>query len=476
MEKGVTRQYETVFQYKTVMFLIAFPLLILLGLLMRLHQAEYINVGIGEFYSYMSLHGIGMTMLIFSMVVGGTRYVLAMQSAALDTKMGIDLFYAEVLAFLLIGVAGVVGKFAGGWYFLYPLPFQASFWTSWSIGLTYFALIILMTSWLLNVLEILVSMRKEYGGSRLLTLFSENTSISLSSRITLVSLWIAIPVLLIGIGVSLAFLVVYFMPETELPALLMKNLAMMLEIFLRQITIMMAVGWITTFMNTHELPGRQGRFFLSGWGATFLLFLLSFLTFLGHMVFPGLQRFEAWSGLTIIAALPAAIATFYLVMKHLTWPLLRNDILSQSIWIAGFVWLVSCLAGTITIMKSDTLEHTLWVNGQFHTGMLLVVILLIFYLIFFRLSSNVSRSLLRIGRLGYKIYLLAATGFIGMFFMAGVYSVPRRYSDYTAIAVESTRNMGVITAQVSAVFIVLLLLGLVLLYVAILKTLKAKEK
>src|SRR5574340_931212 len=63
-----------------VTFLIIFPLLITLGLLMRLNQGKVIKLPVNDFYALMTLHGLGMIGVLFSIAFAGIWYLISTRS------------------------------------------------------------------------------------------------------------------------------------------------------------------------------------------------------------------------------------------------------------------------------------------------------------------------------------------------------------------------------------------------------------
>ncbi len=462
MQEAEMIKHERLLKHRILVFLLAFPLLILLGLLMRLHQAGRINVGIGEFYTYMTLHGMGMTILTFSTVLAVLWHVLGRKYVRLNPDLGRDLFYTELLGFLLIVVGGLIGKFAGGWYFLYPLPFKASFWTSWSVGMTYFALLLIILSWFVTVWHLIKNLLKVYGSKTLTRWKGRGLSGSVPMTVftAILSLGILVLVLSIGIVLSLLYLLVYFLPSIELSPLLMQDMAMVLEEFLRIISILITMSWLSSVIS--EVSGREwllNRNTAYSWFSSAILLMIAVLVaLLNHRQSP-----ELWQLLTSFAILPVTIITFSSVWKQSKGRRRFAYNVIMAFLVGAFGWLISVIADLYGIFQLSFYKNTLWYNAQFHTAILMGVVIVLFGFFFSRLSSNVRSTWLL--NIGFKILLLGFVGFLAMFYLAGNYAVPRRYSDYTVIRSNIVQNMALITAEISSVFAGISLLGLVLLYI-----------
>ena len=120
--------------------LVLFPVLAILGLLMRTQQSGYLQAVPPEyFYAIMTLHGLGMVGTWYVGAMAGVSYRLARfvrpglavaRFAYLGTAVGV----------VLLVIATLVGRFGAGWYFLHPLPFYSGgMWPQWSIGMFFAA-------------------------------------------------------------------------------------------------------------------------------------------------------------------------------------------------------------------------------------------------------------------------------------------------------------------------------------------------
>lgn len=117
----------------SVTYLVLFPLLILLGFLMRLGQGEVMKLLLANFYAFMTLHGLGMAGVLFSMAFAAIWYLISTRFARLNTRVGYFVYFTTLLGLAGLTVATLIGKFGPGWYMLYPLPFKNPTWFSWSI-------------------------------------------------------------------------------------------------------------------------------------------------------------------------------------------------------------------------------------------------------------------------------------------------------------------------------------------------------
>src|SRR6185312_16272747 len=127
----------------SITFLVLFPFLIFLGFLMRVGQAEMKKLFLSDFYSLMTLHGLGTTALMFSFAFAIIWYLISSRYARLNIRIGYVVYFTFLIAIAGLTIGILVGKFGAGWFLLYPLPFRSGTWLSWSTGVSIISLIIL---------------------------------------------------------------------------------------------------------------------------------------------------------------------------------------------------------------------------------------------------------------------------------------------------------------------------------------------
>jgi len=140
----------------------------LLGLTMRSQQANLVNVGDSTFYTMMTVHGQFMFLGLGTFgAFGMTWYVLAKAlKRDLDYRFIDFIYWVLVLGFGLIGISGLYGGFAAGWYFLYPLPLFSvqDQWTNWGVALFSLGELLLGLAIILYCIEIIAVLVRWGGG------------------------------------------------------------------------------------------------------------------------------------------------------------------------------------------------------------------------------------------------------------------------------------------------------------------------
>ena len=104
----------------------------LAGLSMRLSQAEVITLSPSWFYRLMTLHGAGMLVGALLAMMGALWFVLR-TTVPLHLGRMLASYLAIVGGAVLVVIAVLLGGFATGWTFLWPLPFDSfGAWQPWA--------------------------------------------------------------------------------------------------------------------------------------------------------------------------------------------------------------------------------------------------------------------------------------------------------------------------------------------------------
>jgi cytochrome c oxidase subunit 1 len=135
-----------------------------LGLVMRLTQADMIGVSPAWFYRILTLHGAGMLAGALLAMMGALWFVLRA-----DVALGVGRMLAAYAAILLGAVAVVVstmiGGFAAAWTMLSPLPFlSVGQWSTWATVCFLVGIFLVGTGFLIYCVDVLEQCTRTYGG------------------------------------------------------------------------------------------------------------------------------------------------------------------------------------------------------------------------------------------------------------------------------------------------------------------------
>ena len=459
--------------------LILFPFMIILGLLMRMNQAEMVNMP--SFYAMMTLHGMGMAGTLFSGAFAALWYLL-LKYVDLNRTLHKVVLFLIVVGFVGWVTATLVGNFAAGWYILYPLPFYSmGIWPDWATGLSIFSLMVMSVAWLIGMLGLLFSMAKKYGFMNLLGwqyLFDSDPKVKINPiiMITTISILCGIAAIVAGAVMLIMYLFQFFEPALTFDALLQKNLVFFYGHVITNITLYMGVAWVYELMP--RFTGRKwgmDKVVVYSWNATLFFILFAFFHHM-YMDFeqPGILQ-KLGQIASYLSAVPATVVTAIGAIAQIHKSgLSRNWKITPLLFFLGIIgWTIGGVAAVLdsTIILNLVFHNTLWVPAHFHTYFLMgyVPFLLGFIYYFFNGDSNPEQD--KSAKYAVWTIVVGAYGFLSMFYLGGLHSIPRRFSNYMGLQFADLRAIGVNLAMISTLFITLLLIGLTVFYISLMSPL-----
>ena len=142
-----------------------FALMALIGLAMRFAQADSISISAEWFYRLMTLHAAGMLAGALLAMMGGLWLVVRSSVPALNFGRAMASYAAIVSGAVLIVVAVLIGGFAAGWTFLYPLPFDSSGqWETWAAITFLIGMGLVGVGFFVYCIDVLKATTQTYGG------------------------------------------------------------------------------------------------------------------------------------------------------------------------------------------------------------------------------------------------------------------------------------------------------------------------
>jgi cytochrome c oxidase subunit 1 len=452
----------------TLVALVLFPILALLGLVMRLSQSNLLpDLAPEWFYAVMTLHGLGMVGLWFVAGMALLSYLLAshVQVRLASSRFALG---ATLVGVALLLAATLVGRLGVGWYFLYPLPFYSGgTWPGWAAGALFVALGVLGVGWTVWSADLLWSIARRYplkaalgwhylGGKT----EPEVPPIIIISTVSLVSV-------LAGLVAAVVILVLIAVEHlgggAPSDALLMKNLTFYFGHVLVNITMYLGVAFVYELMPAYTgRPWKANRLVAVAWNAALLLVMFAYLHHL-YMDFAQ-PRWLQYLGQvsSYLISVPAAVVTIFSTLVLVWGARMRWTLTSLLLYLGVMGWALGGLAAVIdsTVAANFRFHNTLWVPAHFHSYFLMGVVLMIlgaaWHVVQELRPSPESAASERPGIVRPIVGLVGVGGYglLATFYMAGAAAVPRRYATYPA---ELAQGVGY--ARAAVVFIVLLLAG-----------------
>lgn len=446
-------------------------LMMAIGLIMRLAQGDLIEVSQVLFYQLLTVHGTGMVGIA---ALGGVAIMWHFAGRHLDLTRGI--LIANLVLFLtgVVMILGstLIGGFAAGWTFLFPLPAMGKVWGTGAAALFLGGLLIVGTGFLLIHLEMGRAIIKKYGslgrGLGWPHLFGNAAgdppppAVVASTMVTIVNT--------LGITAGAAILVMslvnLYVPAFEIDALLAKNLIFFFGHVFINATIYMAVIAVYEILPRYaERPWKPNRVFLAAWTASTVMVII---VYPHHL----LMDFAMPQWMTIMgqiisytSGLPVLVVTTFgaLMLVHRSG--IRWDVTAGLLLLGTFGWAAGVVPAIIdgTIRVNLVMHNTLWVPGHFHFYLLLGMVTMLFGFMYHLTRQSGDSSDRWFDRWAFWGFMLGALGFVFMFLYSGAASVPRRFAEHLPAWVPYDRIASVFVVVVVAsvlIFVLRFLLSL----------------
>jgi len=414
-----------------------FLVMMLLGITMRLSQADVVDIPADWYYRLLTLHGAGMLVAALLAMMGALWFVLR-PVISLSAKRLLWSYGCIVGGAVLVLVAAIVGGFATGWTFLYPLPFHPlGQWASWATVVFIVGMLLVGGGFFLYCIDLLTSTTSRYGGLTsalgLRYLFGRTEEAPPPQAIA--ATVIAIDGLIAGAGgttIVVALLNRTIDDGVIINALWAKNLTYFWGHTIANLIIYLAAGAIYVLLPRYAgRPWKTTRPLAAGWLATLVFVATAFSHHL-YMDFaqPGWAQYVSL-GASSAAALPVAVVTIYTAMM-LVWGSRYRWTLASTLLYMGFLgWAIGGVGAVLDslIPINFTLHNTLWVPAHFHTYLLMGVMLWVMAFVAHLAERAAGRSVSRTVAIAAPALLV--TGgylFVGAWYASGALGVPRRYA------------------------------------------------
>jgi cytochrome c oxidase subunit 1 len=436
----------------------------LLGLTMRLAQADAISISADWFYRVMTLHGAGMLTGAMMAMMGGLWFVLR-PSVRLGYGRMMVAYVSMLVGAVAVVIAVVIGGFAAGWTFLSPLPFDSSGqWSTWATATFLGGFVLVGVGFFVYCIDLLSCITATFGGlGRSLgipfLLGREDEApppqVIAATAVTTQGMLASA----VGTTILVALLGRTIDSGTAIDALWAKNLTFFFGHSFANLIIYLAAGMIYVL-----LPRYAGRAWKTtkpivvGWLATLLLVTTAY----SHHLYMDFVQPEAAQVISTVsssaAALPVAVVTIYTGMLLVWGSRYRWTLASVLIYLGFAGWAIGGAGAVIDSIIPINLRfhNTLWVPAHFHTYLMLGIVLWMFAFLAHLLERAANRAASRAATiLAPAMMLLGGYGLVGVWYVSGALGIPRRY----AVHLAGTDGYSV----VASIFVVIFAVGFLVL-------------
>lgn len=441
--------------------LVLFALMALIGLVMRLAQADTISISPQFFYQLMTLHAAGMLAGALLSMMGGLWFVVKSVVPALDFRRALASWATIVTGAVLVVVAVLIGGFAAGWTFLFPLPFDAAGqWSTWAAVTFIVGMGLVGIGFTIYCIDTLKATTQTYGGLSgalgLAWLRGKQSSGPPPQVIAATAVSIqGIICGAVGMTIVLALLDHTIDGQVTLDPLWAKNLTYFFGHTIANLIIYLAAGMIYVLVPLYA--GRQWKLskpLVIGWMATIVFVMTAY----SHHLYMDFVQPGSFQMVSLIAssaaAIPVAVVTIYTGMM-LVWGSRYRWTLTSVLLYLGFAgWAIGGSGAVIDslIPVNFRFHNTLWVPAHFHNYLLMGVGLWMMALISYMLERSAGRVAGRTATIWAPVLMVAGGyGFIFSWYVSGALGIPRRWAVHPAGTEEYS--------LVASIFIVVFLAG-----------------
>ena len=436
-----------------------FTLMALIGLVMRFAQADSISISPEWFYRLMTLHGAGMLAGALLSMMGGLWFVVRTVVPALDFKRALASYAAIVGGAVLIVIAVLIGGFAAGWTFLFPLPFDSSGqWETWSAVTFLVGMGLVGVGFAIYCIDVLKATTQSYGGlsGALAIKWLQGRDPTGPPPQVIAATAVSIQGIIcsaVGMTIVIALLDHTIDGQVTLDALWAKNLTYFFGHTIANLIIYLAAGMIYVLVPLYA--GRQWKLskpLAIGW-----LFTIVFvLTAYSHHLYMDFVQPGGAQMISLVAssaaAIPVAVVTIYTGMM-LVWGSRFRWTLTSVLLFLGFAgWAIGGAGAVIDSLVPINFKfhNTLWVPAHFHNYLMMGVGLWMMALVSYLLERAAGRTAGRKVSIWAPVAMVVGGyGFIFSWYVSGALGIPRRWAVHPA----GTEEYSLVASIFAVVFL-----------------------
>jgi cytochrome c oxidase subunit 1 len=429
------------FQLYVAIGIAVFLLMMIAGALFRAIQATFVPIPSSFAYELMTLHGAGMVG-VSGLAGAAVMWYFLRRHVALSPGMFVTMLGLSLIGVVMILAAIGVGRYAGAWTFLYPLPAKSmGTWGPHAAAAFVSGLVLIGVGFLLFYLDCALAILRRYGSIAkalgLDQLFGSGPlDTSLPPTIVASTMVIVVNVLgiLAGAVVLVMSLIAIYVPSVSFDALLMKNLIFFFGHVFINATIYMAV--IAVYEIVPRYSGRPwliSRPFLASWAAVTLIVMA---VYPHHLLMDFvLPRWMAATGqvLSYLSGIPILLVTAYGALVNIHHSGLKWDLPLRLLVFGLFGWAAGVIPAIIdgVVRVNLVMHNTQWVPGHFHFYLLLgLVPMLLGAMLYACTRADWTESTL--DRVTFWTYGAAGAAFCFVFLAGGSHGIPRRFAVHDA--------------------------------------------
>ena len=368
----------------------------------------------------------------------GALWFVLRPAVALSTGRMLWSFGLIVGGAVGVVVAVVIGGFATGWTFLYPLPFLAAGqWSEWATVAFLVGMVLVGVGFFVYCLDVFTATTSTYGGLvRTLGIpFLRGRDDDPPPPQAIAATVVSLEGLLasaVGTTILLALLGRVLDDGVQIDALWAKNLTYFFGHTVANLIIYLAAGALYVLVPRYAgRPWKTTKPLVVGWMATLIIVATAYSH---HLYMDFVQpRFAAYVSTTasFAAALPVAVVTIYTAMM-LVWGSRYRWTLASTLLYLGFAgWAIGGTGAVIDslIPINFRFHNTLWVPAHFHTYLLLGVILWAMAFVVHLAEEAAGRPSSRLAAWVAPVAMVVGGyGLVGAWYASGALGEPRRYA------------------------------------------------
>lgn len=439
-------------------------LMMLLGLTMRMAQAQWIDVSPDFFYVVLTMHGAGMVG-IAGLSGAAVMWYFVRQHVPVSTGVFLaNLVFFLIGAILILG-AGFIGGFGAAWTFLFPLPAHSG--GLWSVNAAASYLVGLMfigVGFLLLHLDIARGILSVYGGLGAALGVKQAFGLAPGKdgpppAVTASTMVLIVNILgiLVGAAVLVLSLVNLYVPSFTFNTLLAKNMIYFFGHVFINATIYMAVIAVYEILPLYSHRAwKTNQLFYFAW----VLSTLMVLTVYPHHLLMdfAMPTWALVAGQIIswLSGLPVLLVTAFGALTNIYRSGLKWNAAAGLVFLGAAGWAIGVIPAIAdgTIAVNSVMHNTQWVPGHFHTYLLLGMMAM---MLGFMTYMGGAKSRYGLAPAGFWLFLVGGSIFVLAFLMAGSSSVPRRYAVHLAswLPYDRLGSIGASIAVAGALILVL---------------------